>query len=409
MKVLYDFITMHSQNGATQYNRRVFHALMERVKKERLDVELYGLYNSKSLPGFPELSIDILTHEGIRFIDVNKGLNEINSIGFDVFFFACAQNGVWYPELKGINCKSIIVFHDCAWEELYNNDLNVYIALNGEDMFRHRGKNPIGRKVYFAIKSPTIRFCRWLLHVRQHGILEKGCEMLDTSIKLFNKRSDNMIVTVSNYSKYSLAYNLGLPVDRIRVFYSPERVYAHEKDCDNYISNIKLKKLIDEGKKYYLVVSADRIAKNAKKVLRVFERFCYKNTDAFIVTIGFKYVLFPNHVDLDFLDDYDLEIAYKNCYSLIYPSYFEGFGYPPLEAMKYGKPVLSSNVCSMPEVLGDAPIYFSPFYESGIYGALETLNENNYAEYAQKSLCRYNKVKDIQNKDLNTLVDLILS
>ena len=118
---------------------------------------------------------------------------------------------------------------------------------------------------------------------------------------------------------------------------------------------------------------------------------------------------FPqNHVDLSFLDDSDLQIVYANCYALIYPSYFEGFGYPPLEAMKYAKPVLSSNVCSMPEVLGDAPIYFSPIYESAIYGALCCLTNENYQYYSEKSRQQYSQVRTKQEGDLEDLINIVL-
>lgn len=51
----------------------------------------------------------------------------------------------------------------------------------------------------------------------------------------------------------------------------------------------------------------------------------------------------------------------------------------------YGKPILCSNVTSIPEIVGDASISFSPFYTSDIYRALCSLNEINYNELAQKA------------------------
>lgn len=113
--------------------------------------------------------------------------------------------------------------------------------------------------------------------------------------------------------------------------------------------------------------------------------------------------------NLDFLSDSDLSAAMEHCYALVYPSYFEGFGYPPLEAMKYGRPVLCSNTTSMPEILGDAPIYFSPLYESAIFKAFCDLSEDNYAYYSNKSKERYDLVSKRQNEDLQKLVQLILS
>ena len=79
--------------------------------------------------------------------------------------------------------------------------------------------------------------------------------------------------------------------------------------------------------------------------------------------------------------------------------------------MKYGKPVLSSNVTSMPEILGDAPIYFSPFYNADMFKAMMTLaelSEEEYAKRSEMSLEQYKIVHERQVSDLSKLVDLIL-
>ena len=63
---------------------------------------------------------------------------------------------------------------------------------------------------------------------------------------------------------------------------------------------------------------------------------------------------------LDRTDDNDLFNLYKNATALIYPSFYEGFGMPIIEAMSLGCPVISSNTSSLTEVFGDAAISFSP-------------------------------------------------
>jgi glycosyltransferase involved in cell wall biosynthesis len=63
---------------------------------------------------------------------------------------------------------------------------------------------------------------------------------------------------------------------------------------------------------------------------------------------------------LDFVTDQDLPSLYKNAECFVLPSLYEGFGLPVLEAMQYGCPVLVSNVSSLPEVGGDACLYFDP-------------------------------------------------
>ncbi|MFP4088305.1 MAG: glycosyltransferase [Desulfobacteraceae bacterium] len=63
---------------------------------------------------------------------------------------------------------------------------------------------------------------------------------------------------------------------------------------------------------------------------------------------------------LGFLPQAQLEVVWQGCEFLIFPSLYEGFGIPVLEAMSMGKPVLCSNATSLPEVAGDAALYFDP-------------------------------------------------
>ena len=76
--------------------------------------------------------------------------------------------------------------------------------------------------------------------------------------------------------------------------------------------------------------------------------------------------------------------------------------------MHYGKPVLCSNAPSMPYILGDAPIYFSPLYESAIFNALGSLTNEKYIHYCEKSRIQYTIIHDRQEKDLRTIVNMII-
>src|SRR4029453_1564667 len=67
----------------------------------------------------------------------------------------------------------------------------------------------------------------------------------------------------------------------------------------------------------------------------------------------------------------DLPALYSGAVCFVYPSYFEGFGLPPLEAMKCGTPVIVGNRTSLPEVVGDAGISVDPFDVDGLALAIE--------------------------------------
>jgi glycosyltransferase involved in cell wall biosynthesis len=80
------------------------------------------------------------------------------------------------------------------------------------------------------------------------------------------------------------------------------------------------------------------------------------------------------------LSDDELAALFQSCRAMIFPSLFEGFGMPVLEAMAFGKPVLCSNVTSLPEVAGDAALYFDPREPQEIVNSIErVMSESSVA------------------------------
>ncbi|MFA6587858.1 MAG: glycosyltransferase family 1 protein [Patescibacteria group bacterium] len=77
-----------------------------------------------------------------------------------------------------------------------------------------------------------------------------------------------------------------------------------------------------------------------------------------------------------FIPDAELGVLYRQAHAYIFPSLYEGFGIPPLEAMSQGTPVLSSNVACLQEVLGEAAIYFNPHDANAMIDALIGLDQN---------------------------------
>jgi glycosyltransferase involved in cell wall biosynthesis len=74
-----------------------------------------------------------------------------------------------------------------------------------------------------------------------------------------------------------------------------------------------------------------------------------------------------------YADDSDLSAIYSGACAFVYPSFYEGFGLPPLEAMQCGVPVITSNTSSLPEVVGDAGIMVSPSDADGLCHAMLTI------------------------------------
>ena len=73
------------------------------------------------------------------------------------------------------------------------------------------------------------------------------------------------------------------------------------------------------------------------------------------------------------MDDITLQWLYQNCFAFVYPSFFEGFGLPVLEAMTVGAPVITSNVSSIPEIVGDAGILIDPSREEDLFLAMRKM------------------------------------
>ena len=111
---------------------------------------------------------------------------------------------------------------------------------------------------------------------------------------------------------------------------------------------------------------------------------------------------------MDYLSSSDLEYAYAHATIFVYPTYQEGFGYPPLEAMKYGVPCCISNVTSLPEIYGDSVVYFSPFYEADLFEKILYILEH-FDLYRSRSLLRYEELLVSLNKSLFKIVDYILT
>lgn len=382
MNILFDLVTPQGFiGGAGEYVRKVFYTLLESVKSDDT-INLYvAIDTSKGQFAYKDLSPESLAKLPVKIIDLGK--QSLSSCAekykISTVFIGMAQAWGSKYDIQNLRCRVICVIHDVNDYEYRNAKLSWYLRLYEPWVFLKKlVRRLLGMDNYIA--------------------------RLDNIIKLYNNNQLCEIITVSDYSKVSIEYLVGLDNSRIHVLYSPERV----GEAEDIVTNEDLLKLIKEKKKYYLLLGANRPMKNAKKVLTAFKKYVtnYDN-NAYIVTTGAIEKQFDNHIVLPYLNDSDLMNAYKNCYAFIFASFFEGFGYPPLEAMRFGKAVMASNVTSMPEILGNAAMYFSPFFETDIYKCFISLNGDNYKAYAEMSLARYSQISNVQKRDLQTLINII--
>ncbi len=389
MNILFDFISTQGYiNGGAEYTLRLFEEIYCRLVGKGEEFKIFCLYNSTQkfvYEGYTPADLKIKPH--IEIVDIkNKAIeNIVEDKDIDIFFIGIGQrfSNLLFSELK---CRVCLVIHDVVFGEMRDSKLkDIYYLYDKKRLFRQYYINPL--KDFILCKKKR-----------------ESNESEEKMAKNILSSSNVDVVTVSNFSKNAINTLYNVPEERIKVFWSPQKL----SEIKIEIENPELDAFIKSGRKYLLMLSVNREIKNLKRVLIAMERFNkFQETPLYLITTGNIESYASWHIAFSSLSASDLENAYKNCYALMYASLHEGFGYPPLEAMKYRKPVLSSNVCSLPEVLGDAPIYFSPFYVSDMVYAIKRL-EKSYSFYCDQSYKRFLKVSERQKQDLEKLVSFIL-
>ncbi len=135
------------------------------------------------------------------------------------------------------------------------------------------------------------------------------------------------------------------------------------------------------GKPYFCYAGVLRSHKNILKLIEAFRLFLSKGYEARLVLIGKKDPAYPeilnngnpNIILTDFVSDEELRALISGSLAFVFPSLYEGFGLPPLEAQALGVPVISSNSSSLPEVLGESALYFDPKKPEAIAQAMEKI------------------------------------
>lgn len=222
------------------------------------------------------------------------------------------------------------------------------------------------------------------------------------------------LVVVSEHTKNSIITLFGTKPDDISVFYSPEKKNESINLLEEKSFFLKTKII---PKDYFLLVSSKRWVKNTYRAIKAFDNLIDKGllTKKIVLTgvnDNVKNIVRNKEMFyfLDYLPSKELEILYKNAFCFVYPSLNEGFGYPPLEAMKYGTPVIASMITAIPEIVGEACLKFNPFSVLELQARIFELqnNENLRNNLLVSGKKRYDLISKKQNEDLVKLVEIIL-
>ncbi|CAH0994151.1 D-inositol-3-phosphate glycosyltransferase [Emticicia aquatica] len=212
-------------------------------------------------------------------------------------------------------------------------------------------------------------------------------------------------VCVSEATKNDLCEATGISADRISVVHLAASKEIFHPENDKIIIEKTLEKYnIPSEKKYLLSVSTLEPRKNIERTIRAFLHLVQqeKINDLNLVLVGAKgwqfdaifeeiksnSTLKDRIICTGFVADEDLAALYSSAIGFVYPSLYEGFGLPPLEALQCGTPVISSTKSSIPEVVGDAGILVEPTDENAISQAMLQFyqNENLRHKLSKKAI-----------------------
>jgi len=268
--------------------------------------------------------------------------------------------------------------HPILWYIWFEHAVKRFMDRNGIDVF-YSGDMYLS----LASKIPTLYVSHDLNYIHYpEGLKFRDRKYLEYFFPRYHRRADH-IIAVSEYTKSDITRQFDILSDRITVAYNDApggfRPFdsGEKQMCRDRFAG---------GKPYFIYVGSLHPRKNLARLLSAFDAFRTSGSmDCRLVIYGRKAFktgdIFSTYNRMSFRDDVlfvdgdtcNVQDILPGAMALCYPSLFEGFGIPILEAFHSEVPVITSNVSSMPEVAGDAACYVNPFNISDIEAAMHKL------------------------------------
>jgi glycosyltransferase involved in cell wall biosynthesis len=249
--------------------------------------------------------------------------------------------------------------------------INFYISKNIKKKF---DPDIIHRTYYSDKECHGRKICTVydLINEKYNSYFEKSEKISELKKKTIE--SSDHIICISENTKKDLIDIFKVPEQKISVTLlssSFNNVYTDKKDkkFKNHLLFVGSRHGYKNFEGFLRAVSISKFLKNNFKII-VYggERFSKKDHDLIKkYNLNLNQILFFND------DNYELSYLYSNVEALVYPSLYEGFGIPILEAMNFGCPVISSSAGSLKEVGGDGINYFDPSDPENISEVLEKI------------------------------------
>lgn len=233
--------------------------------------------------------------------------------------------------------------------------------------------------LYPGKKVMTIHDCAYDRFAEYKSTLSR---LYIKSMYLTGKYFCDAIVTDSNFAKEELISLHHIKPDKITVIYPG--IPDLPQPSDAFITETKRR--FNITMRYFLYIGITRPRKNIPGLLKAFKRFAQNHTDVQLVLAGSIDTSFidvtkeitslgieKGVIQTGFVSDEQKAALYRDALALVFPSYYEGFGIPVIEAQSMGLPVLTSNTSSLPEVAGTGALYVDPHDTDAIANGMEKL------------------------------------
>ena len=247
------------------------------------------------------------------------------------------------------------------------------------------------------VHLPNQHFARYAIFLKQPFIvtvhdLARCCFNLDRETiierillnldKRYIKRASH-IIAISQSTKSDLVKYLNIPESRISVIYNgvDHNIFKPYKPYQIRPYHVTL-----SHKPYILYVGSERRRKNLSGLFEAFAMLRQEFPELKLVKVGgpghsrqlrsemlkklSSLAITRDVIFVDYISELELACYYSSATLLAYPSLYEGFGLPPLEAMACGCPVVTANISSLPEVVGEAGIMVNPYDTSSLVQAM---------------------------------------
>lgn len=204
----------------------------------------------------------------------------------------------------------------------------------------------------------------------------------------FSYRFADHIISVSEHTKKDIISLLRVPEEKVTVIYHAAREYFRPIKDKRELDRIRRK--YNTGDNYILHIGTLNPRKNLHFLINVFSKVSYQHRNLKLIIAGKEGWYYDNLKDqvnklglqnrvlfVGYVDEKDKPALYSGACLLAFPSLYEGFGFPILEAMNCGLPVVASNRSSIPELVSNAGILLNPKDESGWIIAINKMLSDN--------------------------------